>query len=182
MDIIVRGKHYDVPAAVEERARRKLDRLEHYLPLLKDAACEVDMAHEKAKEPHLRYVVHVTISAHGVHLQAEERAEKPETAIDQAAQALSRQARDHKDRLYERGRTRVPKEATAQVAGAAQDDEGVARVKRFPLKPMTLAEAREQMETLGHAFFVFHDADADELSVLYRRRAGDYGLIVPEPP
>ncbi|MEX0786743.1 MAG: ribosome-associated translation inhibitor RaiA [Dehalococcoidia bacterium] len=184
MDITVRGKHLDVPEAIEERARQKLARLEHYLPLLKDGTCEVDLTHEKAKEPDRRFIAHVTVSAHGVHLQAQEHAGHLEAAVDQVAQVLSRQARREKDRLYARGR-REPKEAAAQMAEAPEEPETpskVVKVKRFAVKPMTVAEAQEQIEALGHAFFVFHHADADQVAVLYRRNTGDYGLIVPELP
>ncbi len=192
MEITVRGKHFDVPEQVEERARRKLGRLANYLPLLADAAVEVDLTREKAKEPDRRYVVRVTVSSRGVHLQAEERAAQPAAAVDQAVQVLSRQARRHKERLYERGRTRAAKE-TAALESSVELDEGeeeadaepeapatVARVKRFAIKPMTTEEAAEQMEALGHDFFLFYDAEAEQFALLYRRRAGDYGLIIPE--
>jgi putative sigma-54 modulation protein len=186
VNIVVRGKHFDVPAQIEERAREKLLKLSHYLPLLEDAAVEVDLTHEKAKEPHLRFVAHVIVSAHGVHLQAEERAAKLEKAVDQAAQVLTRQARQHKERLYERGRPKkakalAPVETRAsQAARPPSSDAEVARVKRFAVKPMSVAEALAQMNALGHNFFLFHDADLDQVALLYRRHAGDYGLIVPE--
>jgi putative sigma-54 modulation protein len=192
VEITVRGKQFDVPEHVEERARRKLERLARYLPILGDAAVEVDLTQEKAKEPDRRYVVRVTVSGRGVHLQAEERAAQPAAAVDQAAQVLGRQARRHKERLYERGRTREAKE-TAGVASSLESEMGeegseegsesrtpVARVKRFAIKPMTTEEAAEQMEALGHAFFLFYDAEAEQFHLLYRRRAGDYGLIIPE--
>ncbi|OGO49805.1 MAG: ribosomal subunit interface protein [Chloroflexi bacterium RBG_16_68_14] len=190
MEIIVRGQHFDVPDHVETRLRHKLARLEHYLPLLRDAAAEVDMAHEKAKEPDQRYVVHVTVSGHGVHLQAEERAARPEAAVDQAVQVLSAQARRQKQRLYERGRKRAAKELAPQLAEAAPPSElekeeqdllsGVARVKRFPVKPMTTEEAVEELELLGHDFFLFYHGELEQFALLYRRRAGNYGLIIPE--
>jgi putative sigma-54 modulation protein len=192
VEITVRGKHFDVPEHVEERARRKLGRLARYLPLLEDAAVEVDLTHEKAKEPDRRYLVRVTMSGRGVHLQAEERAAQPATAVDQAAQVLGRQARRHKERLYERGRTRAPKQTTGIDSslesemgeeGLEEESESktpVVRVKRFAIKPMTVEEAAEQMEALGHDFFLFYDAEAEQFHLLYRRRAGDYGLIIPE--
>lgn len=180
MDIIVRGKHFDVPDHVAERARRKLGKLPHYLPLLEDAAVEVDLAHEKAKEPDRRYVARVQVSARGVHLQAAERAAKPEAAVDQAAQVLTRQAQRHKQRLYQRGRTMSSKALAEELEKEPAQPEQVARVKRFPVKPMTAAEALEQMRALRHDFFLFHDADLGQFALLYRRRAGDYGLIIPE--
>lgn len=187
MDVIVRGKHFEVPEAVAERARRKLDQLVHYLPALADASAEVDLAHEKAKEPGQRYISHITLSAHGIHLQTEERAASPEAAVDLAAQVLTRQARREKDRLYSRSRQRGVKQFEAQAPARKQEDgeslvlSKIARVKHIPIKPMTTEEAVAQMELLGHDFFLFHDADVDQVALLYRREAGDYGLIIPEP-
>lgn len=189
MEITVRGKHFDVPDSVAERARRKLGRLDHYLPLLKDAVIEVDVAHQRAKEPYQRYVVRVLVNGSGVRLRAEERAAELEAAVDQAAHVVTNQARRHKERLYGRGRTKGKGSTRAVQASTVARSKGeemagtndkVARVKRFPVKPMTVDEAAEQMELLGHDFFVFHDADAGRFAVIYRRRAGDYGVIVPE--
>ena len=60
-------------------------------------------------------------------------------------------------------------------------DGRIVRMKRFPIKPMTLDEATFQMELLGHDFFMFKDGQSEEYNLLYRRRDGDYGLIQPEP-
>ena len=183
LEITVRGQHFEVPEGVAERARRKLGKLSHYLPLLHDAVVEVDIAHEKAKDPDKRFVIRVTVDGGGVHLRAVERAAALETAVDQAARVLTGQSRKHKQRLYERGRTKgaspePPRPSRAKRAPAAK----VTREKRFDVKPMSLNEAVEEMEALGHEFFVFHHAAEDQVAVLYRRRAGGYGLIIPELP
>ena len=183
MEVTVRGKHFNVPAHIEERARKKFARLDHYLPAIEDASVEVDLAHEKAKEPDQRYLIHVILSGHGVHLQVQERAAQPEAAVDLAARVLSAQIRRYKQRLYERGRKRGTKAANSpsKPQGAGKMD-GVARVKQFPVKPMTPQEAIEEMRLLGHEFFIFHHADLDQVALVYRRQAGDYGLIIPEIP
>ena len=192
MEVTVRGKHLEVSEQVAERAQRKLGRLDRYLPLLRDAVVEVDVAQEKAKEPDRRYVVRVAVRGNGVHLRAEEHASRPEAAIDQASRALTEQARRHKQRLYGRSRTTLPKEVARELvvpAGAPEPEDEeeasevldkVSRVKRFAVKPMTTEEAVEQMELLGHNFFLFLDADFGQFALLYRRSAGDYGLIIPE--
>lgn len=184
MDVIVRGKHFDVPEPVEERARKKLERLPHYLPLLDESTAEVDIAHEKAKEPDKRFVINVTVSGHGVHLQAQSRAAQPEAAVDRVVQALTRQARRQKDLRYNRTRAKAakPPKAAPRARGKAGSGAGrdITRVKRFAVKPMTTVEALEQMEMLKHDFFLYLDAEAGQVALLYRRRAGDYGLIVPE--
>ncbi len=190
VEVTVRGKHFDVPEVVEEHARRKFGRLSHYLPLLEDATVEVDVSRERTKEPERRFVVRVTVNGGGVHLRAEERAARPEGAVDQAARVLTEQARRHKQRLYGRGRTTLPKEVTRRLADAEDSSEPedeepdllrkIARVKRFPMKPMTIEEALEQIEILGYDFVLFFDSDAREFSLLYKRQAGDYGLIIGE--
>ena len=191
MEVTVRGKHVDVPDHVTERAQHKFAHLDRYLPLLRDAVVEVDVAQQRTKDPDRRYVVHVTVSGNGVHLRAEEHAERAEAAIDSAAHVLTEQARRHKERLYGRGRAANAKDAPwedaqADSADPAADDEEpdpldkVAKVKRFPVKPMSVEEAVEQMELLGHNFFLFLNADEKQFALLYRRSAGDYGLIIPE--
>lgn len=183
MDIVVRGKHFDVPERVDDRCREKLAKLDRYLPALQDAAVEVDISHEKAKQPEQRFHVHVTMSAHGIHLQAAEHAEQPDTAVDQAVRVLTRQARKQKDRLYTRGRSRAAKEVIGEAIveeEAAEPDERIARVKHLTIKPMTIGEALDEAQGLKHDFFVFFHAELEQYAVLYRRRAGDYGLIVPE--
>jgi ribosomal subunit interface protein len=169
-----------VPESIEQHARQKLAKLDHYLPLLQDASVEVDIAHQRSKEPHERYLVRVLVSGRGVHLRAEEHASDIGPAVDEAARAIVDQARKHKERLYARARTR-PGRQPAQTAGNGGETwEQLARVKRFALRPMTLAEAAEEMELLGHAFFVYKDAEEGTIAVVYRRKSGDYGLIVPE--
>ena len=183
VEITVRGKHFDVPESVHQHARRKLGKLDRYLPLLQDAVVEVDIAQQRAKEPHERYLVRVLVSGGGVRLRAEERAADITPAIDEAARAVIDQARKHKERLYGRARTRNAKEAPP--AAPASDGEPapwerLARVKRFGVKPMTLREAVDEMELLGHTFFVYHDAGEGQFAVVYRRKGGNYGVIMPE--
>ncbi|MBV9863848.1 MAG: ribosome-associated translation inhibitor RaiA [Abitibacteriaceae bacterium] len=77
----------------------------------------------------------------------------------------------------------APPELNGESNGDVAEDEGVdeqaVRVKRFALKPMSPAEAALQMDLLGHSFFVFRDAETNQVSVVYHRRSGGYGLIEP---
>lgn len=182
MEIRVKGKHFDVPEHVEDRAREKFAHLEHYLPLLDEGVCEVDIAHEKSKDPARRFVLHANVSARGLRLQVEAHAPDPETAIDRAAHVLSRQARRHKDRLYKGRRRRGGKREAVAAAPAepSAEPEHIGEVKHVALKPMTEEEAREQLEALGHDFYVFHHVDEEKITILYRRPNNSYGLIIPE--
>lgn len=181
MEITVRGKHFDVPDSVEQRARRKLAKLDRYLPRLQDALVEVDIAHEHAKEPSQRYLVRMILSGAGFHLRSEEHAADIGPAVDEAARSIVDQARRQKERIYKRHHPRTDKDAAPLPMPA--DDESwkpLARIKRFHLKPMSLQDAVTEMEMLGHAFFVYHDSDEEQMAVVYQRKNGDYGVILPE--
>jgi putative sigma-54 modulation protein len=188
MEITLRGKHFDVPAAAAERAKNKFGRLDHFLPLLKDGNVEIDVAQERSKDPNRRYAVRAFVSANGIHLRAEERAAKLEAAIDQAAHVLAEQARRHKQRLY--GKTRHASRASTGSAEAVEAPEPedanttavnqIAQVERVSVKPMTVEEAVEQIGLLGRDFFVFLEGDEQRVALLYRRSDGRLGLVVPE--
>jgi putative sigma-54 modulation protein len=187
MEITVRGKHFDVPEVAAERARNKFGRLDHFLPLLKDGTIEVDLAHERSKDPAGRYTVHAFVNSNGVHLRAEEHGPTLEAAIDQAAHVLAEQARRHKQRLY--GKTRhAAKESAATSSTPTIDLEEreagvlskIAQVESVSLKPMTVEEAVEQIELEGRRFFVFLEGEAQRFALLYRRDDGQLGLVVPE--
>jgi len=136
-------------------------------------------------------VVQVTISANGTYLRAEERSFELEAAIDIAADVLSRQVKRFKETKLLRSERRIPKDERLPISAEERSKTPlppdaelvmgrVVRLKRFPMEPMTEAEAIEQMELLGHKFFLFHDADKDTLAVLYRREDGAYGMLLPD--
>jgi putative sigma-54 modulation protein len=186
MELIFRGKNVTLGEDFREYAARKLDRLSRYLPLAEHAIVDV---RREAKGSDGRFVVQVTLNANGTFLRAEERAGQLEAALDAVSDILSRQVTRFKQRRVDRGQR-----GAAKGAGAASAEEGepelppgveivsgrVVKRKEFAVKPMTEAEAVEQMELLGHNFFLFRDEDRQGLALLYRRRDGDYGLILPE--
>ena len=114
--------------------------------------------------------------------RAEKTARMMEDAFDEAADLLTRRLVKNRKRLG----TQMCKPALeAEVVNfpAEEDDEEgyrIIREKRFFLKPQTVEEAILEMEMLGHTFFFFRDADTDQLEVVYRRKDGDYGLLIPE--
>jgi putative sigma-54 modulation protein len=188
MEITVRGKHFEVPEAAAERARNKFGKLDHFLPLLAGGTVEVDLAHERSKDPGGRYTVHAFVRANGVHLRAEERAAKLELAIDQAAHVLSEQARRHKTRLYGKTRHSARPSPLSEETRLVEDlddlsDDALARitrVERVPLKPMTVEEALEQFELLGGHYLVFLEGETRRFLMLYRSPEDGYVLVIPE--
>jgi putative sigma-54 modulation protein len=187
MDIIFRGQHVTLTDEFREQATTHLQKLQRHLKLADHAVVDV---RREAKGDDGRYIVQVTVSANGTFLRAEERNRQLITAIDAASAALDRQAKRFKERKVLRSERRVDKDHRFPADGAepqpeprlpadAEVIEGrVVRVKRFELKPMGEAEAIEQMELLGHDFFLFHDEDRNEVALLYRREDGDYGMIL----
>ena len=102
-------------------------------------------------------------------------------AIDKVAAIMTRQLEHHKGKLYEKGRgNSLARGEVNEAAESARPVRKVVKTKRFAVMPMSVAEAIEQMELLKHNFFLFFDADAGEIKLLYRRNDGDYGLIEPE--
>jgi putative sigma-54 modulation protein len=188
MDIIFRGQHLAIADDFRQHTGEHLQKLERHFPLADHAIVDV---RREAKGDEGRFVVQITVSANGTFLRAEERSYDITAAADAAAAALERQARRFKERRVLRSERRVDKDHRlpagdeTEAAGEASLPPGteliagrVVRLKRFPMKPTTEAEAIEQMEALGHNFFLFHDADRDEMALLYRRRDGDYGMIL----
>ena len=169
--------------------REHLNKITRYLPLADHAIVDV---RREAKGDEGRFVVQVTVSANGTFLRAEERSFELAAAVDSTVNALSRQVKRFKEKKLLRSERRISKDERLPVDGEKKAKEAlppdieivdgkVVRLKRFPMKPMTEAEAIDQMELLGHDFFLFQDADKDTLAVLYRRHHSDYGMILPEP-
>jgi ribosomal subunit interface protein len=188
METIFRGQHLHVDDRFREYAEERLSKIGRHLPMADHAIVDV---RREAKGVEGRYVVQVTVSANGTYLRAEERDFDLMAAVDSAADALNTQAIRFKEKKVLRSERRVGKDDRMPVESAAEDEDRlppdvelvlgrVVRIKRFRMKPMTEAEAIEQMEMLGHVFFLFEDEDKGTLAVLYQRQDGDYGMILPE--
>jgi putative sigma-54 modulation protein len=188
MDVVFKGQQAAADEQLQEYARQRIGKLDRYLPMVREAVVEV--RREQTRSAQERYVVQVTINSNGTFLRAEERAAEPRAAVDSAANALGKQVRRHKHKRYRSGhathQARHSEEAAVEAPDDLDIDEDeliaghVVRVKRFAIKPMPVEEAVEQMELLGHNFFLFYDQDDRRYAVLYRRRDGDYGLILPD--
>ena len=190
MEIVVRGRNVNVTERVQEYVEKKVGKLERYLPIIDEARME--LSQEDTRSAQHRMIAQLTVRSRGKVLRAEERDQDLFAAIDLVAEKMQRQITRFKDRLYSRGQVRgaetvrVP-EATEIVAemeveavAEAEPVGAIVRTKTFLVTPMNPEEAIEQMELLGHDFFVFYNSDVDGINVLYRRRSGDYGLLQPE--
>lgn len=188
MNIHIRSRNGKVSDRQRTVIEEKLGKLERYTGDLGDVT--VELARSQQRGVGEIHIVQATLHMpQGTIVRAEERQPDLFAAVDVIHDTLQRQITRYKDKRYRRGKVRttdsetVPLE-THPAPDAAEEPEQepqIVRTKRFTYKPMTSEEAIEQMELLGHNFFVFTDADTDQISVVYRRRDGNYGLILPEP-
>jgi putative sigma-54 modulation protein len=177
MNVIVSGKNLEVSEGLKEYVEKKIGRLERYLPALTDA--RVEFALEKTKSIDQREVVQVTLRTNGTILRGEERASDFGSAVDIVMEKLEKQIERYKGKHY-RGRAQAERATPAEVEAIEEQTPRIVRTKRFRTRPMTEEEAIEQMELLGHSFFVFTHRERGTINVLYRRKDGNYGLIEPE--
>lgn len=193
MDLTVKSRNGKITERQRQHIEEKLGKLGRYMDQITSATVEVRTEQQRqAGEVHR---VQVTLTGdRGVILRAEEQASDLYGAIDEVQSVLQRQIQRYKEKFWRRDRQRrladkvaVPEVAPVAPADATVDEEEsverkveVIRTKQFTLRPMFTDDAIEQMELLGHNFFLFQDAETSRLSVLYRRRDGNYGLIVPE--
>jgi putative sigma-54 modulation protein len=185
---IVKGKNYEVPERVREYAERKLGRLERLLDDRSDATVELSVEqHRSIQDSH---IVDVTLVVNGQTLRSSSAAPTHQAGIDDVLDKIERRAvnfretsRVRKSSETVRGGGRGETEASPGDDGddAGDDEAGsrVVKVKRFAIEPMFEEDAVARMEELGHAFFVFVNAETERVSILYRRREGDFGLIEP---
>jgi len=179
MELQITGKNMELSPAVRQHIERKLGKLNRHLP--KIIEFKVEVAEEKTKSPQQHFVVQVTINSSGTLLRGEERGQDLFTAIDKVVEVMNRQIEHYKGKLYEKGRgSSLARGGFSEEAEEKQPVSRVVKVKRFAIKPMSVAEAVDQMELLGHDFFLFLNADTEKVNLVYRRKDGSYGLIEPE--
>ena len=179
MELQITGKNIELMPTVRQLIEQKLGKLARHLSNIVEY--KVEISEEKTKSPEQHFVVQVTIDSNGTLLRGVERGKDLPIAINKAAAVMNRQIEHYKGKLYEKGRGSSLARSEFNEEEAAQPPRKVVKVKRFAVKPMSVAEAIDQMELLGHDFFLFFNAESDELNLLYRRKDGDYGLIEPEP-
>jgi putative sigma-54 modulation protein len=180
MRTIVKGKNIELPDRVRTYAERKLRRLERLLDDRTDAI--VELSNEQHKSAADAHIAEVTLVVNGQTLRSHATGPTYQAAIDAVVDRAERQAVDHKERPRDRARSgEAARRLEATEPGAAESEPGprIVKVKRFAIEPMFEEDAITQMEELGHAFFLFVNAENERLNLLYRRRDGNYGIIEP---
>lgn len=178
MELIIRGRNIEVTEPIEAYARKRIARLERFLPTISQA--ELELAQENTRSRDQRQIAQLTIRmTPGLLLRAEERHADLLAAIDLVVDKMERRIERFKGRRE--GRLRPDEAAPSSPPEAASEPAGrIVKVKRFEMTAMTPEEAVEQMELLGHDFFLFYNPETASINLVYRRRDGNYGLIQPE--
>jgi len=183
MKIMTYGKNIEVTPALKQYAEEKVSKLEKYF---KGQPLEAHISMEVEKE---RHIVEVTAYMNGIILRGEEETDNMYASIDGVLEKLERQVHKYKTRIHKKlieqkqeFKEEYKEERTEELLHQDDSDEfepEIVKTKKFAIKPMDVKEAVMQMDLLGHDFFVFSNANTEEVNVVYKRRDGNYGLIEP---
>lgn len=174
MKIIITGRKCTPRDSFKEHAEKKLAKVERFFD--DSAEAKVTATVEKSCQ-----IVEVTVATRGMIFRSEERAQNMNEALDKCVDSLIRQIRKNKTRLEKR--LREGSLDSIVVASVPEDEEvdfDVVRTKSVSVKPQSVDEAILQMNLLSHQFYLFRNAQTDELNVVYKRQDGGYGLLVPD--
>lgn len=176
MEVSILARKMEITPRLRSYVERKVNKLDRYLPTIDEARVELKV--EDTRNADHSQVAQLTVRARGTMLRAEERTGDMFASIDAVLDKMYRQIGRYKGKRQDRwhaGAEELPLEEPVEEPVGE-----VVRVKRFGVQPMLPAEAIEQMELLGHRFFLFLNAEEDQLNVVYRRDDGNYGLLQPE--
>jgi putative sigma-54 modulation protein len=201
MDVRIKARDFKVDEGLRGFIEARVAKLDRFIG--RGAEAKMEIVHEHPRNGGERFTAQLTIAARQILLRAEEQHTDARRAVDMAVDTMLGQIRRYHSKRIDRSRrpsiaefVTLPELDAADLAElratetfdapdnvATGDDDAdlaIVRRKRFALKPMTSDEAIDQLELLGHTFFVFFNADEESINVLYRRRNGAYGLIQPE--
>jgi putative sigma-54 modulation protein len=170
----VKGRGVEVSDAIRSYAEKRLAKLERQLP---DPEIELQLTSEQNPSIRDTHVAEATVWTKGPVLRARESSSDMRASIDALVDKLERQVTRYREK---RGRGRRPGRQAPNEGFQMPEEPQIVRTKQFAVKPMNAEEAVLQLELVGHDFFVFRDADSNEVNIVYRRRQGGYGLIEPQ--
>jgi len=187
MKVMTYGKNIDVTPALKNYVVEKVSKLGKYFN------GEPQEAHVSLEVEKERHIVEVTAYINGLILRGEEETPDMYSSIDGVIEKLERQVHKYKTKINKRIREKKQEmkeeykeerteELMHRIYDAKEEDEfepDIVRTKKFAIKPMNVEEAVMQMDLLGHDFFVFSNANTEEVNVVYKRKQGNYGLIEP---
>lgn len=187
MEILINTHNIELTSRLQEHVEKKTSRLDRYMPNL--AEVHVDLSSQNTRSAVERQVAQITVrDDRGTILRAEERSNDMFAAIDTVVDKLYRQIKRYRGKRIKSRRSggtgellmEEPLPLELDVDEILEEEEfSIVRRKRVPLRPMSPEEAIEQMELLGHSFFVYFDIDDESVNVVYKRHDDTYGILQP---
>lgn len=190
MKLVIHGRNIEITDAIREYVHQKIEKAaNHYL----NTTNEIDVHLSVARNPRIdsRQTAEVTVYASGAVIRAEESSENLYASLDLVADKIARQLRKYKERRLDK-KTQAQLKTSELVAIEPVETDligsrtpelpaEVVRTKYFAMSPMTIDEALEQLQLVGHDFYMFLNAESNEINVIYERNHGGYGVIQPRP-
>ena len=174
MNYRISGKNIEVTEGLRTAVQDKLNKLEKYFT--DETEIQVTFSVEKDRQK-----IEVTIPVKGSVIRAEQVSDDMYVSIDLVEEVIERQVNRYKKKLVDQQQNAAFFQKEFLEDDEADDEEiRIIRSKKFAVKPMDAEEACIQMDLLGHNFFVFRNAETDEVNVVYKRKGNTYGLIEPE--
>ena len=175
MKFIISGKNIDVTGGLRTAVEDKLGKLEKYFT--PDTEVHVTLSVEKDRQK-----IEVTIPVKGNIIRSEQVSSDMYVSIDLVEEIIERQLKKYKNKLLasQLGNKESFRKEFVEEDYADDEEVKIVRTKKFDIKPMYPEDACIQMELLGHSFFVFCNAETDQVNVVYKRKGNTYGLIEPE--
>ncbi|MCR5421126.1 MAG: ribosome-associated translation inhibitor RaiA [Lachnospiraceae bacterium] len=174
MKFVIVGKNIDLTEGLKSAVEDKIGKLERYFT--PDTEVHVTLSVEKDRQK-----IEVTIPVKGSIIRSEQVSNDMYVSIDLVEEIIERQLKKYKNKIsdgkYGSGSL---KEEFMEKEYDDDDDIKIVRSKRFDIKPMYPEDACVQMELLGHGFYVFCNAETEQVNVVYKRKGNTYGLIEPE--
>jgi len=174
MKYAIVGRSFDVTESIKAAIQEKIGKLEKYFS--PDTEAQVTLSSERGRQ-----IIEVTIPVKGGIIRAEQSSSDMYVSIDLVEDVIENQLKKYKNKIIDRYHSGG--DFTQEYEEEPLEEEGeikIVKMKRFDFKPMDPEEACMQMELLGHNFFVFTNAETDQINVVYKRKGDTYGLIEPE--
>jgi len=174
MKFIISGKNITVTEGLKTAVQDKLSKLERYFT--PDTEVVVTLSVEKERQK-----IEVTIPVKGNIIRSEQVSNDMYVSIDLVEEVIERQLRKYKNKIVDKQQAAANFQKAYLDKDYDEDEEvKIIRTKKFGIKPMYPEDACVQMELLGHNFFVFYNAETEQVNVVYKRKGNTYGLIEPE--
>ncbi len=176
MKVKTSGHGLNLRQSFIDNANKRLQKFDRFFNEEADAAVNVDLEKD-------RYTVEITVKSRGFFYRTERTATDLDSAFRESVDLMMRQIVKNKSKLGNRVKVKevelAGEELDLEPVSDEEQEYRIAREKRFVIEPMSEQEAILQMNMLGHTFFMFRNADTNELNIVYRRHDDSYGLLVP---